>query len=252
LANRLLASAELGVLTPDGLAHISVRSRTNPDHFFIAHDVSPGMVTANDIIEDDLNAVPVKPEQRTFAQYSERYIHAEIYKARPDVMAVLHAHTPELVVFGQSTVGLQPVLNAALFMGEGLPVYDITKFTGGAPSPVSCSWCISTPQLGRALAQVMGKNDGALLLDHGISLTGPSVRALVSRAYNLKMNAKIQAQANALGGKVNTFNTTAKPADANATYPEWDYWKQAVFGALNAVDPNVAYTPPGGLPVRRE
>src|SRR4029434_978137 len=116
----------------------------------------------------------------------------------------------------------QPVLNAALFMGEGLPVYDITKFTGGAPSPVSCSWCISTPQLGRALADIMGKHEGSLLLDHGIALTASSLRALVSRAYNLKLNAKIQAQALGMGGKVNSFEATPKPAEPES-YPEWDY-----------------------------
>ena len=156
IANRVFASAEMGVLTPDGVAHVSVRSRTNPDHYFIAHDVSPGMTTGTDLIENDLDSVPVREDQRDLAQYSERYIHGEIYKARPDVMAILHAHTPELVTFGQTSVKLRPVLSTALFIGEGLPIYDLTKFTGGAPSPVSCAHCISTPQLGRALAQVMG------------------------------------------------------------------------------------------------
>ena len=99
----------------------------------------------------------------------------------------------------------------ALFIGDGLPIYDITAFTGGAPSPVGCSWCISTPQLGRALAMVMGNKDGSLLLDHGIALVGPSVRALVSRAYNLRMNARIQASAIALGGMVKTFGASARP-----------------------------------------
>src|SRR5262249_5286898 len=101
VANRLLASPELGVLTPDGLAHVSSRSRTNPNHFFIAHDVSPGMVTTADIIEDDLDSNPVKAGN--LPQYSERFIHGEIYRARPEVMAVLHAHTPELRIFGQSS-----------------------------------------------------------------------------------------------------------------------------------------------------
>ena len=96
-----------------------------------------------------------------------------VNRMRPDVIGVLHAHTPELVTFGQSTAKLRPVLNTALFIGDGLPIYDITQFTGGAPSPVGCSWCISTPQLGRALAMVMGNKDGSLLLDHGIALVGP-------------------------------------------------------------------------------
>jgi ribulose-5-phosphate 4-epimerase/fuculose-1-phosphate aldolase len=251
IANRLLASDDIGALTPDGLAHVSVRSRTNPDHYFIAHDVSPGMVTAADVIENDLDSVPVREDQRAFPQYSERYIHGEIYKARPDIMAVLHAHTPELVTFGQSSVKLRPVLNTALFIGDGLPLYDITRFTGGAPSPVSCAHCISTPQLARALAEMMGKKDASLLLDHGIALGAPSMRALVSRAYNFRMNAKIQALAIGLGGTVGGFEVAADPKAASDRYPEWDYWEESVLGSSAAVDPKVAYTPPSGLPTRR-
>jgi HCOMODA/2-hydroxy-3-carboxy-muconic semialdehyde decarboxylase len=182
----------------------------------------------------------------------ERFIHGEIYKARPDIMAVLHAHTPELVTFGQSTVKLRPVLNTALFIGDGLPMYDITKFTGGARSPVSCAWCISTPQLGRALAGVMGKSDAALLLDHGIALGANSLRALVSRAYNLRMNARIQALAISLGGTVGSFAASSGSSGVSETYPEWEYWRQAVLGPLGAVDPNVAYRPEAGLPTLRQ
>jgi ribulose-5-phosphate 4-epimerase/fuculose-1-phosphate aldolase len=251
VANRLMASDEIGALTPDGLAHVSVRSRVNPDHYYIAHDVSPGMVTTADVIENDLDSVPVREDQRAFPQYSERYIHGEIYKARPDIMAVLHAHTPELVSFAGSSVMLRPVLNTALFIGDGLPLYDLTKFTGGAPSPVSCAHCISTPQLGRALAEVMGKKDGSLLLDHGIALGAPSLRALVSRAYNFRMNAKVQVLAMGLGGTVNAFEKNVDSSGVSGVQ-EWDYWKQRVFGAEAAVDPAVSYKPPSGLPTRRQ
>ncbi len=241
IANRLLASAEIGVLTPDGLAHVSARSRTNPDHFFIPHDVAPGMVTAADVIETDLDTRPITAGD--VPQYSERFIHSEIYRARPDIMAVIHAHTPELRTFGQSSVPLRPMLNGALFIGDGLPIYDITKFTGGAPSPVSCVACISTPQLGKALAMVMGTKDGSLLLDHGIALGAPSARALVSRAHALKMNARIQQIAISLGGTVNAFDGTGKTATP-AIYPEWDYWKHVVLGSS---DINSIPKAPNGL-----
>ena len=250
IANRLLASPELGVLTPDGLAHVSARSRSNPDHFFIARDVSPGMVTATDIIENDLDTRPVKGGN--VPQYSERFIHAEIYRARPDVMAVLHAHTPELRIFGQSSVKLRPVLNKALFIGDGLPIFDLSKFTGGAPSPISCPVCISTPELGRALVGVMGKESVVLLLDHGIAVAGASVRGLVSRAYNLRMNARIQQITISLGGNVNYFDepkrtTSDESGRVGESYPEWDYWKQIVLGStdINSVPKSAS-----GLPMR--
>jgi ribulose-5-phosphate 4-epimerase/fuculose-1-phosphate aldolase len=239
VANRLLAFPELGVLTPDGLAHISVRSSTNPDHFFIAHDVAPGMVTAADVIEDDLDAKPVKAGN--VAQYSERFIHSEIYRARPDVMAVLHAHTPELRVFGQSNVKLRAVWNRALFIGDGLPIYDIVKF-----DPRAANTLISSPALGRSLAGLMGKKDGALLLEHGIALADSSLRGLVSRAYNLRLNARIQQMALALGGAVDYFETPG-PESAVKAYPEWDYWRQIVIGSA---DLNSVPKPASGLPLR--
>lgn len=241
VANRLLASTELGVLTPDGLAHVSVRSRTNPNHFFIAHDVAPGMVTAADIIEDDLDAKPVKVGN--VAQYSERFIHSEIYRAKPDIMAVLHAHTPELRVFSQSAVKLRPVWNRALFIGDGLPIFDIVKFDRDATSTL-----VNSPELGRALVGLMGNKDGALLLDHGIVLADSSLRGLVSRAYNLRLNARIQRTAMALGGKVGYLDTVSdSPRRGAAMYPEWDYWKQIVIGVADlSTVPKPAY----GLPLR--
>src|SRR6476660_682130 len=57
LANRMLASQELGFL--DAYGHVSIRSRSNPNHFFISRYVSPGIVTADDIIENDLDSHPV-------------------------------------------------------------------------------------------------------------------------------------------------------------------------------------------------
>ena len=248
IANRLLVAPEMGVLTPDGLAHVSVRSRANPKHFFIARDISPGMVTSADIIETDLDTRPVNGAR--VAQYSERFIHAEIYKARPEVMAILHAHTPELRTFGQSSVKLRPVFNKARFIGAGFPLYDITQFTGGAPSPVSCMHCISTPELGRAMVNVMGRAPVVMLLEHGITLADASLRGLVVNAYNLRMNARIQQLAVGLRGEVGYFD--AAPSDwdlgarANTAYPEWDYWKQLLLGST---DLNALPKPTVGLPL---
>src|SRR5262245_48219452 len=118
LANRMLASEELGVL--DAFGHVSVRSRTNPNRFYISRYVAPGIVTATDIIENDLDSKPVNGQRND--QYQERFLHGEIYKARPDVMAIVHSHTPEVVAFGVSSVALRT--------GDDgdVPIYDIRKF----------------------------------------------------------------------------------------------------------------------------
>ena len=220
LASRILSTTEAGII-PGAYGHVSARSRTNPNYYFISTDKSPGSITAADMIENDLDSKAAVPTDK--AQFSEIFIHGEIYKARPDVMAIVHAHTPELVSFGMSAVPLRSVLLGASFVGEGLPVYDIREYTGGYRSPVGCAHCISTPELGQALAGVLGDKGAALLFDHGIAVVETSLPALVSRAYDMRMNALIQHMALSLGGSVN-YLAGARPA-ANPPNPAaWEYW----------------------------
>src|SRR5262245_57258439 len=165
-------------------------------------------------------------------EYQEVYMHGEIYKARPDVIAVLHAHTPELLAFTESSVTLRPVVNGGVFIGDGLPIHDIRKFDPRES-------IIRTPELGRTVATVVGNKPAVLLKGHGIALTGSSLQDLVSKAYNLRMNAIIQQQAVALGGKITYLDgqpaappaTTAAsgpPAAAGGYNRAWEYWKQII------------------------
>ena len=220
LASRILSTTEAGII-PGAYGHVSARSRTNPNHYYISTDKSPGSITAADMIENDLDSKAAVPTDK--AQFSEIFIHGEIYKARPDVMAIVHAHTPELVSFGISSVPLRPVLLGATFIGDGLPIYDIRSYTGGYPSPVGCAHCISTPELGQALAGVLGNKGAALLLDHGIAVVETSLPALVSRAYDMRMNALIQQMALSLGGNVSYLE--GSQSSANPPNPAaWEYW----------------------------
>jgi ribulose-5-phosphate 4-epimerase/fuculose-1-phosphate aldolase len=221
LANRILSSRELGILDASG--HVSVRDPRNPNHYYISRYVSAGVVKASDIIENDLDSKPVagpRPDE-----YQEVYMHGAIYTARPDVMAVLHSHTSEFVAFSDSSVALRPVVNQGRFIGEGLPLHDIRKFD---PRET----IIRTPALGQSVADALGTAPGVLLKGHGIALTGPSVQDLVVRAYNLRMNARIQQQAIALRGQVTYLD--GQPASPNAeamtagsgSNRSWEYWKQ--------------------------
>jgi HCOMODA/2-hydroxy-3-carboxy-muconic semialdehyde decarboxylase len=224
LANRILSDPELGVLSAFG--HVSARSRANPNHYFISTDKSPGSVTSADMIENDLDSRPAVPTDKS--QYQERFIHGEIYKAHPEVMAILHAHTPELIAFGQSSVTLRPVLLGASFIGKGLPIYDIRKYTEGYPSPVGCAHCISTAELGKALVEVIGNEGASLLLGHGIAVVDSSIPALVSRAYNMRLNAMIQRMALSLGPTVNYLDPP-QGATRIANTADWDYWKWMIL-----------------------
>jgi ribulose-5-phosphate 4-epimerase/fuculose-1-phosphate aldolase len=239
LANRMLASQELGVLDAEG--HVSVRNPANPNHYFITRYVSAGSATAADIIENDLDNKPVAGERND--QYQERFMHGEVYKARPDVMAIVHAHTPEILAFAQSMTPLRPVVNSGTFIADGLPLFDIRKFNGGTQQRI-----VTTPTLGHALATVLGNRPAVLMQGHGVLVVDSSLPGVVSRAYGLRMNARIEQQAIALGGSVTyldtlrapsnpaseTRSTTTAPAGPNAGGGgaggdrAWDYWKHLV------------------------
>lgn len=228
-ANRILSHKELGIL--GALGHVSVRNPRNPNHYFISRNVSAAFVTADDIIENDLDSKPIAGPRSD--QYKEIYMHGEIYKARPDVMAIVHAHTPEVVVFTESSVTLRPIINGGAFIGEGLPMHDIRKFD---PREI----IINTPELGRSVAAVLGNKPAVLLKGHGFALTGSSLHEVVARAYKLRMNAKIQQQAIALGGTVTYLGQAEKaPLPAQPAVPRvsssdvednraWEYWKQLI------------------------
>ncbi len=219
LANRILSNE--GVV--DAYGHVSVRDDRNPNHYFLARHVAAGLVAAADIIEYDLDTNPVAGSRTD--GYSERFIHGEIYKSRPDVMAIVHFHAPEVIPFGVSGVPLRPVFHMAAFLGEGVPVFEI-RDSGGVTDML-----IRTPALGHALAQTLADKPAALLRGHGGVVTGGSLHVVVGRAYYMKMNAKIQQDAILLGGGKVTY---LEPEEARKAAPQdgferaWDLWKQKI------------------------
>jgi ribulose-5-phosphate 4-epimerase/fuculose-1-phosphate aldolase len=219
VANHILAST--GVL--DAYGHVSVRDSRNPNHYLLARHMAAGLVTAEDIIEYDLDSKPVNAAEST--GYTERFIHGNIYKARTDVMAVVHFHAPEVIPFGVTGVPLRPVFHMAGFLGEGVPVFDIRK-SGGVTDML-----IRNNSLGQALAETLGKKPAVLLRGHGAVVVAPSLHVVVGRAYYMMVNARIQAQAIQLGGGKVTYleDEEARKSSAQDGYERaWDLWKQTV------------------------
>ncbi|HEY4364545.1 MAG TPA: class II aldolase/adducin family protein [Bryobacteraceae bacterium] len=219
LANRILSNE--GVV--DAYGHVSVRDDRNPNHYFLARHVAAGLVTAADIVEYDLDTNPIGGPRSD--GYSERFIHGEIYKARPDVMAIVHFHAPELIPFGVSNIPLRPVFHMAAFLGEGVPVFEI-RTAGGVTDML-----IRTPALGRALAETLSDKPAALMRGHGAVVTAGSLHAVVGRAYYMKMNAKLQQDAILLsGGKVTYLESeeAKKAAPQDGFERAWDLWKHRV------------------------
>jgi HCOMODA/2-hydroxy-3-carboxy-muconic semialdehyde decarboxylase len=210
----------------------------------MARYVSAGIVKASDIIEYDLDSNPTGgPRQDNF---NERFIHGEIYKVRPDVMAVVHSHTPELVAFSVSTIPLRPVMAAASFLGDGIPNFDIRTYTHSPNVGI-----ISNPELGAALAKELGGRAAILLYGHGAVTVDSSLVNLVARADSLRENAIVQQQAILLGGTVNYIKPVQRPAGegprvrppqpapkdgggASGADRAWDYWKHLIAPANSA------------------
>jgi ribulose-5-phosphate 4-epimerase/fuculose-1-phosphate aldolase len=230
VANRILANENI----LDGLGHISVRSLTNPNHFFQSRDLAPGLVTAADILEYDLDGNPVNPKGP--ASVRERFIHGAIYKARPDVRSIVHSHMPSVLPFTDVTTPLRPMYHMASFLVPGAPVFEIRNVQGHV------GMLVDDNKSGEALAKALGDKTVVLLRGHGAAIVGLSIPDAVSSAIFLDVNARVQSQAVALGGNVHYLTQAdlapptpnqqpAAEPGAPGYYPRsWGIWKKNAMG----------------------
>jgi ribulose-5-phosphate 4-epimerase/fuculose-1-phosphate aldolase len=215
--NRILAHQEV----LDGQGHLSVRHPARADHFLLARSVAPASVTADDILEYDLNAEAIDAHGRT--SYRERFIHSEIYRARPDVMSVVHCHTPSLLPFADSNVPLRAMYHMAAFVALGVPVFDIRKEAG------MTDLLVGDTRLGRALASTLADKYAVLMRHHGAVVVANSIPNAVARAVYLDQNARIQLQTAAIGGHatyVDPAEAKLRMADPNEYTRAWDLWRR--------------------------
>jgi ribulose-5-phosphate 4-epimerase/fuculose-1-phosphate aldolase len=220
-ANRILSHH--GVL--DAYGHISARDPTHPDRYWLSRSMAPALVTPEDIIEFDLDSNPVRAgENRLFF---ERVIHGEIYKARPDVMAVVHNHSPSLIPFCNSDTKLRPMVGNAAFLGTGAPVFDIRTVDDEGDLN------ICTVAQAKGLSDALGSHWVVLLRGHGAVAVGESIRQCVRHAIIAERNARQQIEATVLGPvKFLTqseieFARRAKPKDPDRA---WQLWKRQAMG----------------------
>jgi ribulose-5-phosphate 4-epimerase/fuculose-1-phosphate aldolase len=222
-AYRILA--QQGVL--DGFGHVSARHTRALNRFIMSRSLAPELVTAGDLIEFDLEGNAVDAKGR--ALYSERFIHAEIYRSRNDVRAVVHNHAPSLIPFSVTTVPLRPMYHMASFIGDGVPVFDIRKNFG------MTDMLVSDTAKGRALAQTLADKNCALMRGHGVVVVGPTIQHAVGRSVYLEVNARVQAQAMALGGNITYLDAQEAQkmmeAGENRGYERpWELWKAKAMG----------------------
>jgi ribulose-5-phosphate 4-epimerase/fuculose-1-phosphate aldolase len=190
-ANRILGHE--GIL--DAFGHVSARNPAAADGggaFLLSRARAPELVEEADILEFTGEGEPVT--QTASPLYLERYIHAAIYAARPDVGAICHSHTPSILPFSVSMTPLRSVIHSARFIGPGAPVWDLAREFPGEWSPL-----VRNLTYGASLAAALGDGAIALLRGHGCVVVGRTSQEVVSRCIGMDRNARVQEIAHRLG-----------------------------------------------------
>jgi ribulose-5-phosphate 4-epimerase/fuculose-1-phosphate aldolase len=205
----------------DGLGHVSARHDKDPNLYVLAAEKAPGLVEREDLAIYDLDSNAQTLRDRR--PYNERFIHGEIYKARPDVKSVIHCHTPSLVTFCVCQVPLRPLYHMSGFLGCGVARFEIREFAKEATDML-----VSSPQLGASLAKVLADKQIVLMRGHGATMAGQSVKHAVYRAIYAALNAIMQMDAMRMGEITFLSDEEAmKGMDINDRFVErsWALWK---------------------------
>jgi len=225
-ASRILATH--GVV--DGFGHVSMRHPDAADRYLMARSIAPALVTPDDIIEYDLDSNAVNAAGRS--SFLERFIHGEIYKARPDVMAVVHSHSPAVIPFGLVKTGMQAMFHSAAFLAAGVPVFDISEKFGAT------DMLVSDPEKGVALASCLGDKHVSLMRGHGSVACGTSLQAAVFRAYYTEVSARVQHWTMALAGDGPIAALTTEEGELadvinhSAGLRAWNLWRSQARAEL--------------------
>ena len=201
--------AEYGVI--DAYGHVSMRSPKNPQRYFIARSLAPEVVQVEDIMEYDLDSNAL--DERGRESVRERFIHGEVYKARPEVMAVVHNHSPSVIPFSVTGVPMRPIYHMASFVGEGVPNFEIRDVEKGT------DLLVKSPKLGAALAKTLGRHPASLMRGHGAVVVGENIALAVGRSVYLEQSARLQIQAMALSDRI----TYLDEGEVKASVPVQDY-----------------------------
>jgi HCOMODA/2-hydroxy-3-carboxy-muconic semialdehyde decarboxylase len=208
----------------DAAGHFSMRHPAHPERFLMSRSLAPALVTADDIMEFDLEAAACDARGRS--GFLERFIHSEIYRKRPDVMAVAHSHSAAVIPFGLVGTPLRATYHNAAFLAAGVPVFDIREKFG------TTDIVVNAPEKGAALAEVLADKSVALLRAHGMVAVGPTVPDTVFRAIFTEVSARVQLQAAMLGGAIAALDQEeGRLADAvnlATVGRSWDLWKRRV------------------------
>lgn len=222
-AARILAAR--GVV--DGFGHVSMRHPDAPDRYLMSRALAPASVTPADIVEYDLDSEAC--DSNAPKGFLERFIHGQIYRARQDVGAVVHSHSPSVIPFGLAKAPMQACFHNAAFLSGGVPVFDISKKHGAT------DMLVSDNEKGVDLAECLADRPVALMRAHGSVACGPTLQTAVFRAVYTEVSARVQHWAQALAGDGEELAVLSDEEGALADVPNqtaglraWDLWRQEI------------------------
>ena len=222
LANRIVANE--GVI--DAFGHVSMRHPDNPNRYLLSRSRAPELVTAEDFIEYDINSQPLRDPG--VGQYSERVIHGEIYKARPEVNSVCHHHCPAFMPLLATGTDYMPIFHLGAVGGIRPPFWDQRDEFGDT------NMLVVKPEEGASLARALGKHWMVLMMRHGVTVAGTSVRDCVFRSVYSARNAEYQVRALTIGSEIATLSPgetkLAGQISAKTTglTRSWEYWSMRI------------------------
>ncbi|MGB2598214.1 MAG: class II aldolase/adducin family protein [Pseudolabrys sp.] len=222
LANRIVANE--GVI--DAFGHVSMRHPDNPNRYLLSRSRAPELVTAEDFIEYDINSQPLRDPG--VGQYSERVIHGEIYKARPEVNSVCHHHCPAFMPLLATGTDYMPIFHLGAVGGIRPPFWDQRDEFGDT------NMLVVKPEEGASLARALGKHWMVLMMRHGVTVAGTTVRDCLFRSVYSARNAEYQVLALTIGSEITTLSPgetkLAGQISAKTTglMRSWEYWSMRI------------------------
>lgn len=222
-AARILAAR--GVV--DAFGHVSMRHPSEPDRYLMSRALAPARVTPADIVEYDLESETCDPDAPK--GFLERFIHGQIYKARPDICSVIHSHSPSVIPFGIAKAPMQACFHNAAFLAGGVPVFDISEKYGNT------NMLVSDNAKGETFAETLADRPVALMRAHGSVACGPTLETAVFRAVYTEVSARVQHWALALAEDGEELAVLTEEEGALADEPNqtaglraWDLWREEI------------------------
>ncbi|WP_172292067.1 class II aldolase/adducin family protein [Pseudoruegeria sp. HB172150] len=221
LASRILVNE--GVL--DGFGHVSQRHPGDPERYLLPIARSPGMIAAGDVAEFTLDGDPVADDGRRY--FLERVIHGAIYRARPDVAAIAHFHSADIMPFCLTGRAFRPVTHVGATVGYHVPHWSAQQAFGDT------NLLVATREQGDSLAAAMGRAQGVFLANHGAVVVGDDIRSMTFRAIQLCSDARLQVTSAAFEPITRLTDAEIDASGAANLQPHilaraWDWWSARV------------------------